>query len=138
MRLTLLSASLFALIAAGAIATEDDAGPAPVGTQTQQVRTANASTNALAHQTVWKGLLFPAPTNSAAGVVALLKQEKHQKTCAVLLRTEDPILFTRMQDLSHAHKSSGVVLNGTLDPDGTTVLVTDLRELPRERKPERK
>ncbi len=138
MRLLLQSAGLFALLAAGAVAAADDAAIASTGGRTQQVHTANVDTNALLQQTVWKGLLFAAPTNSAAGVVAVLKQEKHQKTGAFLLRTEDPILYTRMQDLGHTRKGTSVVLNGRLDPDGTTVLVTDLLELPKERKPDRK
>ena len=138
MRLLLRSAGLFALLAAGAAAAAEDATPAPAGARTQPAHTANVDTNALLQQTVWKGLLFAAPTNSAAGVVAVLKQEKHQKTGAFLLRTEDPILYTRMQDLGHTRKGTSVVLNGRLDPDGTTVLVTDLLELPKERKPDRK
>ena len=138
MRFLLHSVGLCAILAVGAVAAADDATTASTGIRTQPVHTANVDTNALLQQTVWKGLLFSAPTNSAAGVVAVLKQDKHQKTGAFLLRTEDPILYTRMQDLGHAHKGTSVVLNGRLDPDGITVRVTDLLELPKERKPERK
>ena len=137
MRLTLISTLLCLLIPAATLAGAD-APPAPAATRTQQVHTANVDTNALLQRTSWKGLLFAAPTNAAADVAALLKQEKHQKTGGYLLRTEDPVLFTRMQDLSHAHKTAAVVLDGRLEPNGTTILVTDLSELPKERKPERK
>ena len=138
MRRTLIPVALLALLAAGACTLEDDSDTAPVRTWKHRPHAVNVDTNALLQQTVWKGLLFAAPTNSAAGVVAVLKQEKHQKTGAFLLRTEDPILYTRMQDLGHTRKGTSVVLNGRLDPDGTTVLVTDLLELPKERKPDRK
>jgi len=136
MRSTRLSIALTFILAAGMHVWGEDATPA--ANRTQQVVTAVAETNALLNRTAWKGLLFAAPTNSDAGVAALLKQEKRLKT-GFLLRTEDPILYTRMQDVSQSRKGASVVLSGKLDPDRTnTILVTDLLELPKERKSERK
>ncbi len=131
---------LFACLVAGATAIAGEATNISIsaGTSTQQMRTATVDINALLQRTVWKGLLFEAPTNATTGVAAILRQDKHQKTGGFLLRTEDPVLYTRMLELSQAHKKTAVVLNGRLDPGGTTVLVTDLLELPKERKPERK
>jgi len=138
MRCALFSMVLFSLAAVGACAVADETNAAPAKAKTRQTPVAIVDTNALLSQTVWKGLLFAAPSDSAAGVVAVLKQDKHQKTGFYLLRTEDPILATRMRELGLAHKGAPVVLNGRLDPDVTNLLVTDLLELPKERKPERR
>ena len=125
---SLLTIASFAVLA-------DDAVPTTAETPTQSV----ASANALLQQTVWKGFLFAAPSNSVKDVLAVLKEEKKQKNGAFLLRTEDPILATRLQELSHSHKGCAVVMNGRMDPARTnSILVTALLELPKERKPERK
>jgi hypothetical protein len=139
MRSKLIQMGLFTLVVAGAYAAvAEEATTAPVKAKVRHAPTANVDTNALLQQTVWKGELFAAPSNSAAVVVAVLKHEKHQKTGTYLLRTDDPILATRMRELGHAHKGSAVVLNARLDPDETNLWVTDILELPKERKPERK
>jgi len=138
MRCTLFSVILFALAAAGACAVTDETNAAPAKAKARQIPVAIVDTNALLSQTVWKGLLFAAPSDAATGVVAVLKQDKHQKTGFYLLRTEDPILATRMRELGLAHKGAPVVLNGRLDSDLTSLQVTEILELPKERKPERR
>lgn len=115
-------------------AAETNLTPASV----QRAAAVAVDTNALLARTTWHGLLFAAPTNSPADVAAILKQEKRQKTPGFLLRTESPVLFARMLDLSHAHNGSSVVLEGRMQTNCTTILITDLRELTKERKAERK
>ena len=137
MRVTHFSLCLLAFLTAGTLSLADDT-PVPSPTKTHPAPTVLVDTNALLQQTVWKGVLQAASTNSPAGVVAVLKQDKHQKTPGFFLRTEDPVLYTRMQEIAQARRGAAVVLNGRLDPDITTILVTDLFELPKPRKPERK
>jgi hypothetical protein len=138
MRCTLFSIVLFTCVAAGACAVAGETNAASAKAKERQALVANVNTNALLAKTVWKGLLFAAPSNSAAGVVAVLKQDKRQKTGFYLLRTEDPILATRMRELGLAHKGAPVVLDARLNPDMTNLLVSDILELAKGRKPERK
>ena len=137
MRCMLLSVSLFTFTAICAREAAGETNTAPAQVQTQQAPVATVDTNALLSKTVWKGLLYAAPSDAATGVVAVLKQEKKQKSGFYLLRTEDPILVTRVRELSLSHKGAPVVLNGRLEPDMTNLVVTDIFELPKPRKPER-
>lgn len=132
MRCIVAQISILAMLAAGGCALADGTNAPPEAPATNSVVTVPS------HRTVWKGFLFAVPTNSAAGVVAGLKEEKHQKSGTYLLRTEDPILTTRLRDLSQTQKNAAVVLSGELDPAVHTILVTGLLELPKDRKPERK
>ena len=137
MRCMLISVSLFALTAICVSEAAGETNTASAQVQAQQAPVATVDTNALLSKTVWKGLLYAAPSDAATGVVAVLKQDKRQKSGYYLLRTEDPILGTRMRELSLSHKGAPVVLNGRLDPNMTVLVVTDIFELPKPRKPER-
>ena len=138
MRHTFLVTTGLILFCATRLVRADEATPAPTPAKAQPAATPAEETRALLARTTWHGLLFAAPTNSPADVAAILKQEKRQKTPGFLLRTESPVLFARMLDLSHAHKGSSVVLEGRMETNCTTILITDLRELAKEHKAERK
>ena len=138
MRTTMISIVAFTLATCSTLALADETNTTAPGTQTQPLPAAAAVTNVPEYRTVWKGLLFAAPSNAAPGVVAVLQPVKHQKTGHHLVRAEDRVLATRIGELSHSHKGTGVVLNGVLDPDGITILATDVYELPKEKKPEQR
>ena len=137
MRFFLILSGMLLLVLAGAC-TSADGAPPPPRHKARSGAAVNIDTNALLQQTVWKGQVLPAPTNSAASVVGELKMATELKMGPYLLRTEDPVLGVRIRDLGKGHKGTAVVLTGRMDPDCAAILVTEILELPAPRKPERK
>ena len=111
--------------------------PANLVAATNTVASTNTVSQALLAKTAWKGLVFPLPENAPPRALAFLKQEKKQKT-GYYLRAEDPILISRLREMGQSRKGTPVALTARLDPDGTTLLVTDMAELAKDRKPERR
>jgi hypothetical protein len=124
----------FLLALAGACASFEENPPTRHKTKREQVE--NVDTNALWQQTIWKGTLARAPSNAVATAIAELKTEKHHKDGTFLLRTDDMVLAARMLTLVQSEKGAAVVLEARLDPDGTTLRVTNLLLLPKDRKEE--
>jgi hypothetical protein len=138
MRHSWIPLSLILLASASSYAFAQDFGGL-VGKKKKPRRApaAAAITNDL-QQTSWKGELAAAPANATNDVVAMLKQQKPLGgALPIPLRAQDPVLATRLRELSQPHANHAVVLTAHLDPDGTTLLVTDLRQLPSAPKPTR-
>ncbi|MEI8241845.1 MAG: hypothetical protein WCI17_01120 [bacterium] len=137
MRRTFIRIGILAFALAGTAAAAGDLLPVPAKKKVKPAPVEHIDPATLMSKTTWKGSLAAAPTNAAATVVGVLKPEKHVPIAPLLLRTGDPVLAARVQEMVATHKGAAVVLTARLDPDGTSLLVTDVLLLPRERKPER-
>jgi hypothetical protein len=137
MRGTFIRFGVLALFLAGTVAAAGDLLPAPAKKKAKPAPVERMDPATLMSKTTWKGSLAAAPTNVEANVIAVLKPEKHVPIDPLRLRTEDPVLAARVQEIVATHKGAAVVLTARMHPDGTSLLVTELFLLPRERKPER-